>query len=71
MNHKFRGREGRKEGTEIGREFQVGEKEMKRKGEEESRKREKVKREKMEGKMEQERRRFGDWVKGVIKERGR
>jgi hypothetical protein len=45
----------------------VGEKEMKGKGEEESRKREKVKGEK----MEQEKRRFGEWVKGVIKEEGR
>ncbi len=45
----------------------MGEKEIKWKGEEESRKREKVKGEK----LEQEKRRFGEWVKGVIKERGR
>ncbi len=43
MNHEFGGKEGRKEGTEIGRVFHVGEKEMKGKEEEESRKREKVK----------------------------
>ncbi len=42
---------------------------MKRKGEEESRKREKGKERRW--KMEQERRRFEGWVKGVIKEAGR